>query len=389
MSENHQSGYLANFSQWFTTMAWRGRRKWVFAIGLVLLVYAVCFQSTTHQWIFGPSTQPVKKKDLRINGFSPDNRLLSFDFCPDSDCFAGLLNLQSGEVAKILPPNSDERWSSGRFSPSGKYLAFAVKRASEKYRWSQLGLYDISANTMKILTHTESFREWPSFSPDGKRLIFAQANRERESGKTRFSDWDIYELEIESGKERRLTDFQFFLIGHPSYLPDGKHFIFSGEGPNRHEGKTGVKTGEDYDKVQEANKAYKDKYQDNRIFILRPEDTELHPAFTNGPMTIGPDISRDGKRIVYMARSDDMDRAAGETVYGFTFDIFMLADGRHHRLTKLQRSLPNFTISPEGSLVAYSSSPLVGNGEISLWLLDISQDQPKQTEIATGDFFKK
>lgn len=377
MKNNITSLNRTSISQWFPAVARRGYWQWVLAIGLVLLTNASYSQANIFQWISDQSSPPVKKKEMGLNGFSPDNRLLSFDFCRDKKCFPGLLNLHSGEITKIIPPDPDEWWSSGVFSPSGKYLAFAVKRHSENSHWSQLGLYDMSTHAMKILTHTESFKEFPSFSPDEKRLIYAQANKERTSGKTRFSHWDIYELNIKSGQERGLTDYQFFLIGQPWYLPDGKQFIFSGEAPRSFEGKVGM----------DAYYAYEKKYKESRIFILGQENTELQPAFINGPLTDGPNISRDGKRIIYHARSDEMDRATGEKIGGSTYDIFMLEDGQHRRLTKLKYSFRSVTTSPDGSLIAYTSA-LERNGEPHLWLLDIARNESKEIEIAPEELFK-
>lgn len=367
-----------SISQWFAAVARRGYWQWGLAIGLMLLTNASYSQANIFEWISDKSSPPVEKKEMRLNSFSPDNRLLSFDFCRDKKCFPGLLDLHSGEITKIIPPDPDEWWSSGVFSPSGKYLAFAVKRDSENSHWSQLGLYDMSTHAMKILTYTESFKEFPSFSPDEKRLIYAQANKERTSGKTRFSHWDIYELDIDNGQERGLTDYQFFLIGRPFYLPDGRHFIFSGEAPHSFEGKTGM----------DAFYAYEKKYQGNIIFIFGQENTELQPALINGPLTDGPKISRDGKRIIYHARSDEMDRATGEKIGGFTYDLFMLEDGHHRRLTKLKYSLRSFTTSPDGSLIAYTSDPKE-NGEIHLWLLDIARNETREIEIATDVLFDK
>jgi Tol biopolymer transport system component len=332
----------------------------------------------------GHYSQNEEKIDMRVNGFSPDNQFLSFSYRQGSIFFSGLLDLHSGEVTKIVSPDFDEQWLSGCFSPSGKYLAYAVKRKSENFRWSQLGLYNISTKSFKILTDSEALKDFPSFSPDEKQLIYAQANVERESGKTRFGEWDIYKLDIESGQEERLTNNQFFLIGSPFFLPDGKQFIFSGANPLRFESKTGIITVENYSKYREAKAAYKDKYQDNTIFVFGPKMTELEPAFTNGPYSVSPRISRNGKRIIYMARSDELNRAAGQSTDGFTYDIFMLEDGNHLRLTNLPLSLKSYTMSPDGSLIAYIWESYKQKEEAQhLRILIVDSNQTKDIDILT------
>lgn len=320
--------------------------------------------------------QSTEKFKIQLNGISPDNRFLSFDFYRGPTHYATLLDLHSGEFSKIVPPDPDEAWTDGYFSLSGKYLAFSVQRKSENFRWGNLGLFDISTATLKTLTHTQTLKGYPSFSPDEKRLIYAQPNRERESGRTRFAAWDIYELDIDSGQGRRLTNYEFFSIGQPFYLPDGKRFIFSGGTPFRFLGKVG----------QEAVDAYEEKYQENMIFILGQEATELRPILTNGQYTTSPSISKDGKRIAYKARSDHLDKEAGlPPTRGFGYDIFMLEDGHHRRLTKLKTYLHGMKMSPDGSLIAFVSDP-ERNGENQLWLLDVARNQLKRINITAKNF---
>ena len=238
----------------------------------------------------------AEQTNFQINGFSPDNRYLSVDICSKSDCQAILLDWRSGSFTRLEPTDPHQAWTSARFSPSGKYLVVAVKRKSDKFRTAQLGVFELKTKTLHVLTNTPTHKDAPSFSPDERRLIFMYAGRERESGKTRFSNWDIYELDIETGKERPLTNFKFFLIGKPFYLPDGKRFVFSGEGPKRFLDRVGI----------DAYHAYQEKYQDNTIFVRSPESVELMPAFVNGKLSNSPRITRDG-RIAYVSITNEMD----------------------------------------------------------------------------------
>ncbi len=74
----------------------------------------------------------------------------------------------------------------------------------------------------------------PPFSPDGKLILFKRSAVKRQKPEYSYdqmppSRWDIYEIEVETGKERRLTNYEFYRISQPFYLPDGKRFIFSAE----------------------------------------------------------------------------------------------------------------------------------------------------------------
>jgi Tol biopolymer transport system component len=310
--------------------------------------------------------------NFQINGFSPDNRYLSLDICLKSDCQAVLLDWRSGAYSRLEPSDPDQAWTSARFSPSGKYLAVAVKRRSDKFRSAQLGVFELKTKTLRVLTNTPTHKDAPSFSPDEKRLIFMYAGQERKSGKTRFSNWDIYELDIETGKERPLTNFKFFLIGRPHYLPDGKRFVFSGEGPDRFHGKVGI----------DAYYAYQEKYQDNTIFIRNHESAELSPAFVNGKHTNGPRITHDGI-IAYVSITNEMDGIVGGY---FNYDIFLYENGKHRRLTKLKTILYGMEISADGTLIAYVSDPKRDRNK-QLFVMNVADGQPARIELPVDRLF--
>ncbi len=322
----------------------------------------------------GHGCASADQTNFQINGFSPDNRYLSLDICSKSDCQAILLDWQSGSFTRLEPADPDQVWTSARFSPSGKYLAIAVKRKSDKFRTAQLGVFDLKTKTLRVLTNTPTFKDAPSFSPDERRLISMYSGRERESGKTRLSDWDVYELDIESGKERPLTNFKFFLIGKPFYFPDGKRFVFSGEGPKRFLDRVGI----------DAYHAYQEKYQDNTIFVRSPESVELIPAFVNGKHSNGPRITRDG-RIAYVSITNEMD---GIVRGHFNYDIFLYADGKHRRLTKLKTILFGMEISADGSLIAYVSDPKQDRNK-QLFVMNVADGQQKRIELPLDRFFDK
>lgn len=332
-----------------------------------LILAVVLFLSAGH------GCASADRTTFQINGFSPDNRYLSLDVCSKSVCQALILDWQSGTYSRLEPSDPDQVLTSARYSPSGKLLAVAVKRKSDNFRTAQLGIIDTKTKSLRVLTNTPTQKDAPSFSPDEKRLIFMYAGRERESGKTRFSDWDIHELDIATGKERPLTDFKFFLIGRPSYLPDGKQFVFSGEGPKRFHGKTGI----------DAYYAYQEKYQDNTVFVREPGSAEISPAFVDGKHSNGPRITRDG-RIAYVAITNEMDGIVGGY---FNYDIFLYADGKHHRLTKLKTILYGMEISADGTLIAYISDPKRDRNK-QLFVMSVADGRPIKIELPLDGHYK-
>lgn len=139
-------------------------------------------------------------------------------------------------------------------------------------------------DSMKVKTNIS-----PSFSPDCRRVIFARYTLmvKKRSGLSRLSDCDIYEVDIKTGVERRLTNYNFTNVSPPHYFSDGKRFIFSGQP-------------KDY-------KDYSSKYKGNIIFVMDEKNTELKPTIVHSSFSKNPSISFDDK-IVYAASYDEATR---------------------------------------------------------------------------------
>jgi Tol biopolymer transport system component len=237
-----------------------------------------------------------------------------------------------------------------------------VRRNSDNGRDTQVALLKLATGEITELTNSHGHRSSPSFSHDGKKLIFARSNKERVSGKTRFSRWDIYETGIEIREERRLTAFQFFQCSSPFYLPDSQHFIFSGEGPVEYVSPAGAK----------GYNAYNSQFQDNLIFVLSPtEKQSLSPFITNSVFSDFPTISADGSKIVYRARSDQLDPPRP----GFTYDLFLFDGKEHKRLTKLDAIIIDTVLSSNGSMsaIVHTRRKQVSNPKLTLFNVDTGQ----------------
>ncbi|MGA7750342.1 MAG: hypothetical protein WCA63_09360, partial [Gallionella sp.] len=235
------------------------------------------FEVLPHQAIKTPA-----KEKFQVNDFSPDGNKLYLDYCDVlNNCKIGWLDLSSNQVSLFAPQDTKDVISSPSSSDDGQELAIVIREASNNYETSQIGILDLATNTYRAVTKSKTFKEWPSLSHNGKEVIYAQANRKRGRGKTQFSEWDIYEVELATGVEHRLTNFCFFLVDRPKYMTDNKRFVFSGEEPGcnfphpntsySHEGYSY----EDYTNSQNGRALYKQLYQRNWNFMLTGNETTL------------------------------------------------------------------------------------------------------------------
>jgi Tol biopolymer transport system component len=212
----------------------------------------------------------------------------------------------------------------------------------------------------------------PSFSPDAKRVIFARSGVKRQKPK-HFLDpllpsrWDIYEIEIETGKERRLTNYEFYRISQPFYHPDGKRFIFSAE-------MSIVVSDLESGINRKAQDRYWDQYRWNTIFIMDGVNNELKPILKNGRYSGEPQIAREGA-VVFRSEVNDMDGLS--RLGGIYYDLFVFSKGKTKRLVNERLSGLRFTVSPDGNHVVFSYSM----DPITVGLSIINLDGTGQREI--------
>jgi len=330
------------------------------------------------QFIYSAADVPPAKRPIdpqfAPRGFSPDSQKLYLEYLDaDQKVKIGWMDLSTKQVSLFVPLDTPDSFASPSSSSDGKQLAIVIKAAASDFEKSQIGVLDLEKNVYRAITTSDSFKQFPSFSRDGKKIIYAQANRRRESGKTRFSRWDIYEVDVNTGIERRLTDFCFFAVSPPFYLEDGERFVFSGGPPFCN---YPSRSNPDY-------KAYNKKYKGNDIFMCRVgEESPLEPLFQNGEDSSSAFLTRNGK-IFFQSRTNEMDGIKGN----YNFDIFEYENGVIRRLTNLKTYLWGFVVSPRGDLVAYSSDEK-RNRKTKHWMMKVKEGTHSPLNIGDSRLFK-
>ncbi|BCS53644.1 hypothetical protein GSbR_07590 [Geobacter sp. SVR] len=167
-----------------------------------------------------------------------------------------------------------------------------------------------------------------------------------------LSHWDVYELEIATGRERRLTTYEFYAITRPFYLSDGKRFIFSGYGPQ------GI--------------SEEDLRNLNTIRLMDGLKNSLAPPFQHTTWASSPTIADDGT-IVFVSRTNEMDGTKGN----YTYDLFVHHGGTTRRLTTMRYTIITEPfLSLDGQFVVYLASRTKEEGP-SIWLARVDGTETK------------
>jgi Tol biopolymer transport system component len=226
-----------------------------------------------------------------------------------------------------------------RYSDDGRHIVFTItpfitvnlffgpKEEKRDLGGIKLATMSPDGSDLRIVTKEPAVRFFPSFSHSGKKIIFARAERVRKEGKTPAADYDVWELDLASEVERRLTFFRFYQMSAPFYLPDDERFIFSALHPTSFPGLSD----KDYNAIEAKRKDLESKYGENRIYLMKPGQDTLEPLLVFGKQSYKPLLSTDGKRIFFRAQAYNED---GKPDW-LQFFLYSL-DGKHRRITYLK-----------------------------------------------------
>jgi Tol biopolymer transport system component len=313
---------------------------------------------------------------------SPDGKRILFSLSKGDSLWDLATYEISTETLKTFKLTGNDHYLEPVYSPNGKKICFV---AGKRLQGSNIYILDCDTGNIRQITHTESAypgnkgpfysNHLPNFSPDGKRIIFCRSGIvfERANGNLMTTGWDIFEIDISTGAERKLTNQSFFTIKRPYYLPDGKQFIFSASILNNKSG-MGPKDFRQYEKL----------YKGNDIFVMDGNTNELRPAFVHGDRSSQPSVSRDGD-VVFVSKTNHLDDVGG----AYVFDLFIREKSGVQRLTKMRFSneLNNPFISLDGSHVIFQAEKRERKEPgWTVWL--INRDGTGLRELKIADLIK-
>ncbi len=144
--------------------------------------------------------------------FSPDGRYAAFGECTGN--LTGKLVIRDLEAKKQAEIKHSGRgaYRTPAFTPDGKRVVYAFAEKGPMQLWS----VDLEGKDKKQLTETEGLTHWPSFTADGKLIAYANS---------RENNYEIYLRDFEGGNERRLTDNRLMDF-RPRLSPNGERICF-------------------------------------------------------------------------------------------------------------------------------------------------------------------
>jgi hypothetical protein len=226
---------------------------------------------------------PVLPEDAKImtGVLFPSNERVMTTYCPAGlartrKCHLVAWGLDGGNL-KVYRKPAHHSWLRAMFSPDGKEVVFEL---NDTGRYStKLAIMDLATEHWRIVEDSDSYKLWPSYHPNGGKLIFATVSQTPDNTKTRtrvrVAGVDIYSLDLKTGKTKTLTDFDFRATSRPYYTGRGDEFVFAGDMSGNI-----FFNPKDPRYLSDGNYwEFRKKYGDNGIILINENKNDWRPEF--------------------------------------------------------------------------------------------------------------
>lgn len=207
------------------------------------------------------------------------------------------------------------------WSPDGKQIAF-YSYHDEKKTWSIHTVNSDGTNRKRLTYAKDKWDSTPSWSADGKKILFAREYRNSEG----IKKYEIWIMNSDGSQEKQI---KLLVGGNCSFTPDGR-IVYSAE--------------------------FKDKKSE--ICIADIDGKNITQLTHNNTNAWHPKVSPDGKQIAYSSDKDGTRKI-------YVMDI----DGSNQkRLTNTRSGGPSW--SPDGSQIIFQSKGEGGNGKSNVYIIN-------------------
>lgn len=154
--------------------------------------------------------------------WSPDGKKFAFSVFKNGRTRMLIVSVPDGEVLYDLSMGKVEQFSNLAWSPDGKNIAFQglVEGQGDLY------MYNLDTKQIKQLTNDKYSDYQPSFSKDGKKIVFASDRTTYDQTTSQEITFNLAELDLATGKVTDIKVFNGANNLNPQYSADDSQIYF-------------------------------------------------------------------------------------------------------------------------------------------------------------------
>ncbi|MBS1517478.1 MAG: PD40 domain-containing protein [Bacteroidetes bacterium] len=252
-----------------------------------------------------------------------------------------LADVKPDEIDGVIIENKGFANYYPQLSPDGKKIAY-LSNQDYDFGATSLFIYDLSTKKSEFIFAPVGTNF--SWSPDSKKILYAKRNYPRTI--LHSTVYDIYEYDVKSKEEKKLTDK--LRASYPSYSPDGKEicFVINGDG---------------------TLNLYTADASGKNIKALT--------LFNNGEQIYNPKFTKDGKKIIFDYAFEEARKLAEIDIETGNMEFILDQKGIDYRT-------PFF--SQDGKKLYFSSNP---TGIFNIYSMDLDSGKISQITNVEGGAF--
>ena len=253
-----------------------------------------------------------------LPSWSPDGKRIAFVSLREGNREIYVMDAD-GDNPQNLTNNHHDDWHPS-WSPDGKWIAFVSHRDRKVKNFRptyEIYVMDDDGGNPQNLTNNHHDDEDPSWSPDGKRIVFSSERDGHFRGEAGITS-EIYVMDDDGGNQQRLTENRQN-DWYPSWSPNGKRIAFASD--------------------------RKGDFENFEIYVMDADGGNPQKLTNNRPDDWDPSWSPDGERIVFASYRD-----GNSEIYMMGTDggnLQNLTNNRHGDASPAWLNSP-FSVSPAG-----------------------------------------
>ena len=173
------------------------------------------------------------------------------------------------------------------WSPDGKRIVFESDRNNDRGHNIEIYVMDADGSNLQRITNNLTEDRYPAWSPDGERIAFS-ARREGHVVHNLDITYEIYVMDADGKNQQRLTENRNN-DWHPEWSPDGKRIAFAADRKGDSE-KVDIY-------VMDADGGNQQKLTNNRVW-------DSSPSWSPDSQRIVFNSNREGKSDIYVMDAD-------------------------------------------------------------------------------------